>query len=249
MLKWSSLALVIATAFLITNQEKVHAISINNGSFETGNFSNWETVGSTDINVGITPTVETAEEFGVTPINGTYQAVLETLADTTGINSAALETFLGLSSGSLTSLEAEEGSAIKQVITVNAGDKLTFSWNFLTNQVPADPTYNDFAFFSITGVTQLANTNSLTTFSFSRLAEETGYQPYTYNFTTAGTYTLGFGVVDVGDTTVNSALLVDNVELTPVPEPTTMLGILMGIGFGYAAKMRFSPQQKKANLK
>ncbi|MBD2362419.1 PEP-CTERM sorting domain-containing protein [Anabaena minutissima FACHB-250] len=69
------------------------------------------------------------------------------------------------------------------------------------------------------------------------------------NFTTAGTYTLGFGVVDVGDTTVNSALLVDNVKLTPVPEPTTMFGILMGMGFGYAAKLRFSPQQKKPKLK
>ncbi|WP_414579486.1 PEP-CTERM sorting domain-containing protein [Anabaena sp. CCY 9402-a] len=41
----------------------------------------------------------------------------------------------------------------------------------------------------------------------------------------------------------------DNVKLTPVPEPTTMFGILMGMGFGYAAKLRFSPQQKKAKLK
>lgn len=247
MLKWSSLALAIATVFLITNQEKVQAISINNGSFETGDFSNWDTIGSTDINVGITPTVETATEFGITPTHGTYQAVLETLQDETGVNSSTLEQFLGLSSGSLTG--AVEGSAIKQTITVNAGDKLTFSWNFLTNEVPANAEYNDFAFFSLSNINQLANTYDATFFSFSRLAQQTGYQPYTYNFATAGTYTLGFGVVDVGDTTVNSALLVDNVKLTPVPEPTTMLGILMGMGFGYAAKMRFSPQQKKAKLK
>ncbi|WP_236143716.1 hypothetical protein [Nostoc sp. CMAA1605] len=56
--------------------------------------------------MGITPTVETANEFGVTPAHGTYQAVLETLQDETGSNSSNLETFLGLSSGSLTSLGA-----------------------------------------------------------------------------------------------------------------------------------------------
>ncbi|MBD2255012.1 PEP-CTERM sorting domain-containing protein [Nostoc parmelioides] len=238
MLKWSSLALAIATIFLITNQEKVQAISINNGSFETGDFSNWDTTGQA--------TVE-GSSFNVAPADGTYQAVLETLQDETGISSSDLETFLGLSSGSLTG--SVEGSAIKQTITVNAGDVLTFYWNFLTDEVSADPDFNDFAFFSVSNINQLANTYDATVFSFSRLAQQTGYQPYTYNFTTAGIYTLGFGVIDVGDTTVNSALLVDNVELTPVPEPVTMFGILIGAGFGYAAKMRFSPQQKKAKLK
>ncbi|HIK03605.1 MAG TPA: PEP-CTERM sorting domain-containing protein [Trichormus sp. M33_DOE_039] len=238
MLKWSSLALGIATVFLITNQEKVQAIVIN-GSFEDG-FNWWTTTGQT--------TVEDSS-FGVEPADINYQAVLETLQDETGINSSALEEFLELSSGDLTSLGAVEGSAIKQTITVNAGDVLTFSWNFLTDDDSGDQNYNDFAFFSLSNVNQLANTYDATILSFSDLAQQTGYQSYSYNFTTAGTYTLGFGVVDVGDTTVNSALLVDNVKLTPVPEPTTMLGILMGMGFGYAAKMRFSPQQKKAKLK
>jgi hypothetical protein len=239
MLKSPSFALLIAPILLLTQPAQVHAIDITNGSFEDG-FSNWTTTGQTTVK---------GANFGLAPVDGNYQAVLETLQDETGINSSDLENLLGLSSVSLTSLGAVEGSAIKQNITVNAGDVLTFSWNFLTDEVSADPNYNDFAFFSISNINQLANTYDATFFSFSLLAQETGYQSYIYNFTTDGTYTLVFGVVDVGDTTVNSALLVDNVKLTPVPEPITMLGTLMGAGFGYAAKKRFSPQQKKAKLK
>ncbi|WP_414579482.1 hypothetical protein [Anabaena sp. CCY 9402-a] len=176
MLKWSRLALAVATVFLIINQKNVQGIVIN-GSFEDG-FNGWTTTGQT--------TVED-NDFLVAPAAGTYQAVLETLQDETGISGSDLETFLGLSSESL-NLGVFEGSAIKQVITVNAGDKLTFSWNFLTDEEEPNADFNDFAFFSLSNVNRLADTYDTTTFSFSRLAKETGYQPYTYNFTTAGTY-------------------------------------------------------------
>jgi hypothetical protein len=45
--------------------------------------------------------------------------------------------------------EAIEGSAIKQTFTANAGQTLSFSWNFLTNESvgnDANPNFNDFAF-------------------------------------------------------------------------------------------------------
>ncbi|WP_066383572.1 hypothetical protein [Anabaena sp. CA = ATCC 33047] len=235
MWKLTGLAVAVAMSFLTANQGKVYAVALPNGSFESGNFNNWTTIGQT--------TVESAS-FGIAPANGTYQAVLETLQDVTGISASNLETFLELSSGSLTDLGVVEGSAIKRAITVNAGDRLTFDWNFLTDQVPADPDYNDFAFVSLGNINQLANTNSVNSLSFSRLAQQTGYKSYTHKFTTAGTYTLGFGVVDMGDDTVNSALVLDNLQITPVPEPTTIFSSLMVVGLGSAFKIKFAHKRK-----
>ncbi|WP_013334546.1 PEP-CTERM sorting domain-containing protein [Gloeothece verrucosa] len=56
------------------------------------------------------------------------------------------------------------------------------------------------------------------------------------------TLTSGFGVVDVdktsgGDTAVNSALLIDNITVTSVPEPLTLLGIASAALFGAAFKV------------
>lgn len=233
MRKFSIIATATAIGLMFSTAQSSHA-AILNGSFETGNFNSWSTTGQT--------TVEDST-FGVNPANGTHQAVLETLQDTTGVSGSEIENFLGLSSGSLTAMGVQEGSAIKQTFTANAGDVLSFSWNFLTDLDPADTTYNDFAFWTLSSTQeQLADTNNPTNFSFSRLAKETGYQPYSYTLASTGTYTLGFGVVDVGDTTVNSALLVDNVRLssssTAVPEPTTTFGLLASAAFGFRWRRR-----------
>lgn len=219
--------LITAIAFGVSTAKTVQA-AVLNGGFETGTYSNWTTNGST--------TVEDSE-FGVTPVEGIYQAVLETLQDGTGVSGSSLESFLGLTAGDLTSLNVVEGSAIKQVITVNAGDVLTFSWNFLTDQDPPDDTFNDFAFFTLSARSRsLANTFDPVLISFSRLAKETGYQTYSYTIEDAGTYTLGFGVIDVGDSTVNSALLVDKISYQAIPEPLTVLGVATALGFGVKFK-------------
>jgi hypothetical protein len=86
--------------------------------------------------------VKTAS-FVVTPVNGNYQALLQTCVfigacdDNQPLaNANDLESFLGLSGNQLSNLSVVEGSAIKQSITANAGDTLSFSWNFLTDEVP-----------------------------------------------------------------------------------------------------------------
>ena len=129
MFKISSLTLTTALALLLIPSQIVHAVTLN-GSFETGNFDNWTTTGQTSVE---------DSGFGVTPTDGDKQAALQTLQNSTGITAVEIETFLGLSTGTLTNQGATEGSAIKQIVTANAGDILSFSWNFLTDQDP-DPT-------------------------------------------------------------------------------------------------------------
>ena len=219
MLNVSFLTLTTTLTLLLIPSQITHAVTLN-GSFETGNFDDWTTTGQTSVE---------DSGFGVTPTDGNQQAVLQTLQDSTGTTASEIETFLGLSTGTLTNQGATEGSAIKQTITANAGDILSFSWNFLTDQDP-DPTYNDLAFFTLNN-NLIENTNIPNIPSFSNLAQETGYQSFSYTISSSGTYTLGFGIVDRGDTAVNSALLIDNVQTSAVPEPMTILGSLAALGF------------------
>lgn len=161
------------------------------------------------------------------------------------VSQAEVESFLGLST-SLDDLgfgNATEGSAFKQDITVEAGDVLTFDFNFLTNEyTPSD--YNDFGFFSVSpDPISLASTGSDFVSSAMILdgvgfESETGDQSYSYTFASAGTFTIGFGAMNEGDNSVASALLIDDVTLSSsVPEPSTLGLLAIGlVGLGLARK-------------
>ncbi|NEO49525.1 MAG: PEP-CTERM sorting domain-containing protein [Moorea sp. SIO4A3] len=244
-----TVSLVSAATLLSANP----ALAIVNGSFETGDFTEWSTIGNTSIET---------EAFGSGPTDGEFQALLST-----GLFSPVpvsdIETFLGLTAGSLATIPnlpnvdtPTEGSAIQQTFTAHAGDILTFDWNFLTDEftslseeifndvvlfIPEE--FNDFSFVSISQMVDgLADTNSplfiesLTDLFF----EETGFQSFSYTFETSGTFSLGFGVLDEDDFIVGSGLLIDNVELTPVPEPASILGLLAlsALGTGAAFKKK-----------
>ncbi len=119
MFKLPTLTLITVAGLLVATAEISHAAVVN-GSFETGNFSDWNTSGQAS--------VETSS-FQVTPVNGSYQAVLQTCFFTGACddsqsltNANDLESFLGLSVNELSNLGVIEGSAIKQTITANAGD-------------------------------------------------------------------------------------------------------------------------------
>jgi plastocyanin len=220
--------------------------AVINGGFEQG-FNNWETFGSTSI--------ETAE-YGIKPPEGIQQAKLDTFCPPQ-VNSNCKEDgnymelaqFLDLEMNDLDALgngEVYEGSAIKTTLTVEAGDVLTFDWNFLTQDRNANG-FNDFAFAAISLTLQeLADTFSTVPVSFVELTEfsnQTGYKTFTHTFTTAGTFNLGIGVADVTDGSADSALLVDNVSIsrsggsTTVPEPTSLLGFLAVGAFGVGSRL------------
>lgn len=165
--------------------------------------------------------------------NQNSQALLKT--DAVSDNYAALEQFLELTPGALDNVgngQAFEGSALKQTITAQAGEVLTFNWNFLTNEPAQSTNFNDFAFFTINGnPVKLGDTFSSLSTSVAPFERETGFKSKSYSFLTSGTYTLGFGVVDVNDPGNNSGLLIDNVVLSKPPssvsESSTVLGILL----------------------
>ncbi|WYL99109.1 MAG: PEP-CTERM sorting domain-containing protein [Gloeotrichia echinulata DVL01] len=160
------------------------------------------------------------------------------LSTSAGDNDTEIESFLGLSSGDLDALnniDATIGSAIKNSITVEAGDVLNFNWQFETfDYLP----YNDFSFYSIgSSVNKLADVSQVG--DFGQTASQTSY-----TFNTGGTYTVGFGVVNATDTAAQSNLTVG----TSVPEPLTIFGTLTAAGFGVALR-RKQQQQQKATAK
>ena len=86
---------------------------------------------------------------------------------------------------------------------------------------------NDYAFLTINGNAnffKLADMHDSrlhdSTFFLQAFSSETGWQSFSFRVDTATSYTLGIGVMDIGDTdAVDSALLADTVALSAVPEP------------------------------
>lgn len=203
--------------------------AIVNGGFETGDLANWSGIGDTLADDGF---------YGGSPSDGQYHALMTTLSDpgdfTPGLSfidavpAADLESFLGLSAGALSGRGAVEGSAIQQSFVANAGDILSFDWNFLTD----DAGSGDSAFFLIDGMlTPLADANSLSLGPTSSgfFLDETGYSLFTYVLTTSGPNTLAFGVVDADVGFGASGLAIDKVALTVIPLPPALLLFFTGV--------------------
>ncbi len=223
-------ALSIALGAIAATSQSAKAAIIN-GGFETGDFTDWNTIGNTSIVDG---------SFGNSPTEGTYDALLSTGGAT--VSDSAIEDFLGLSAGSLDILggvNATGGSAIKQTFTANAGDILEFDWNFLTNEFT--PTFfNDFSFVSVSSIDLLADTFSDFVTSLTPFSEETGFQTFSFTIPTSGSYTLGLGVLDAADNIIDSGLQIDNVSVQSTPEPASLLGLLAvgAIGANSALKRK-----------
>jgi len=196
----------------IAASQPAHAAIVNGGFEAFPDFAGWTTIGDATIQ----------DSTFKAPPEGSVQAAL---TNNTAVTATQLEAFLNLTAGTLTGTGATTGSAIKQTVNVTAGQLITFKFDFGTNEATPDLNHNDFGFVSVTSnnLGTLANTqssfsptNGLENFS-TVVNKETGYQSYTVQFNASGSYTLGFGVVNVGDTLVTSALLVDDVAQVSGP--------------------------------
>jgi hypothetical protein len=234
---------VLVSVIVVVSATPAMAGPINAG-FETGDFTGWSTFGQTSV---------VTSAFGVTPTEGKFQALLTTGGNAGG--TAGLESFLGLSAGALNTLVGQpviQGSGIKQTFAATPGEKISFNWNFLTNECPTfcgnppNNTFNDTSFGIVSVLySELADTNDVATFfpaSGTGFNEQTGYKNFTSGPLIGGPVTLALGVVDVTDSAFDSALAID-----AVPEPATLL--LFGTtaaGLGLARwRQRMRKQQER----
>ena len=198
--------------------------AVANGDFEIGSLTGWTVAGS-----GSAQTLS----IGVMPPAGVYQGYIETTGNYTAL-APAVATSLGVSGGTIAGLGAGSpvnGTGISQLITVPAGAVLSYDWNFISDELNEPATFNDFAFFTVSGSAYLLASRNASTFDLVSpppgFDGQTDWSTSSYTFPVAGTYTIGFGVYNVGDAGHNSALLLDSVAVS-VPEPglATLLPLL-----------------------
>jgi hypothetical protein len=119
--------------------------------------------------------------------------------------SSGIDNFLDLGNSSVknVSSQATNGSAIKSNFIVNKGDTITFNYMFDTDDYQP---YIDFATYSIgSEVYKLSSVADVGNFGNS------GWKEVTIVAETSGS--LGFAVLNLKDTAVNSSLLIDNVVI------------------------------------
>ncbi len=251
----SAVASVIGLLSLLNAHSSQAAVI--NGDFEDG-FRGYRTIGDTIVN---TDSFESNLGEGATAVmSNTPGAEVDfTFSGNPAVATANLEMFLGLTIGSLRAIATNtviEGSAIKQSFYGNANDILSFDFQFLTDEDVSSEFdnprsgFNDFSFYtwqfsnSPSNVFQLADTFSNFNNSRTPFISETNAQNRSFSLAQTGYYTVGFGVVDVGDNSFSSALSVDNVKLAssePVPVPTSLLALTI---FSFGAFMKRRHWQK-----
>lgn len=209
-------------------------ITFSNGDFEAGNLSGWNTIGSVIATPSTTVTTYNSVVWTVNAA-GNFMAQLQSA----GAAVSTIESTLGVAAGTLNALNTNpdggaltNGSALYRSFSANAGDTLSFAWNYVaTDYIP----YNDPAFALLIGpsasTTVLASINGLGTAVGT--SGNSGWMNFNSTIGTAGNYTLAFVTTNDKDTILNSFLHIDasagtcnpNCPQVGVPEPGS-LGIL-----------------------
>lgn len=239
------------------------AISVFNGSFEHG-LLGWNTYGDVSVqgsSFGIDPTDESgfallttidADEPVVygTPFSDTFALSGGELAALgyTGTDPVEYDTRLHAQYDYLRdySLRPHTGSVVKQTVYADAGQYITFDYNFLTNSGNAS-IHGDLALVVINGTDVLAPLdNHLLNVSTAHLNDnpklipwDSGFQTFSYFAASSGYYTVGIGVFDTADSDLMSALAVDNFKVIDIPEPSSAGLLALGLlGLGAIRRRR-----------
>jgi hypothetical protein len=234
---------LLGVCLLVATIAPVRAASLSNGGFESG-FASWGSFANASIQNTGSICLTAPLTCSASPTNGVSEALLTT---PTTANVSNLESFLGLSAGSLLSQGVTGGSALQQTFTVSSGT-LSFDWNFLTDETLNSVPNNDFAFIVLQGnLTKLTDVTSavLASSDSNFFDSETGFRTFSQTLT-GGTYTVSFVVANRNNTTFQSGLLVDNVNFQSVPEPSTWLGYFL-FSIGFFAAIRRVRQRKNVS--
>ncbi len=239
----NTIKLALLAAVFVGTQAS--AASLQNGDFATTSLApGWTATGNASVNSLLAaPSGKPFQAF-----IGNAGASLYGFGPGSAMGEAALSAALGLPAGGLDSLKQPGdvgnvvlGSAIQQSFTANAGDQISFNWNFLSDE-SSNANGNDFAFLLFDGtLTRLANTFTASGPTLSVFTYETGFKSMSFALPASGAHSIAFGVVDVDDALGASALLVDNVTVTAVPEPSSVMLLLAGLALvGVTARRRIA---------
>jgi hypothetical protein len=229
-----ALAVVTASVGFCTSAMAAPAQFANQG-YEAG-LEGW--ISSGDVTATSESTVDTAlGNWIITPHQTQMAQLNSTPLSSNSTDVQGLDTFFGLNTGTIEAAltgDVTNGAGIKQSFTGLAGDTLTQYWDFVArDSIP----FNDSAFVVINGqVTVLASVENggIEVGDFGH----TGWQSFSYTLPADGTYTVGFGVVNIQDREFDSVLLLDNqagdarfVPASTIPEPETYAMLLAGLAF------------------
>lgn len=167
---------------------------IVNGSFETGNFSGWTLIGYGGV-----------QGASYSPTDGIRAGVITTGGSASPSTIASL-----LGTGPL---GGTAGSALSQIISADAGTTITFDYRFVCNDYMP---FDDFAGVAIDGqviiLGRVENCDGLGG-GPPGFEDANPWATYTHTFNTSGSHTVGFFVLDLLDTAVDSGLVIDRFEI------------------------------------
>jgi len=236
-MKFNKKLLAIAMASVFASS----AFSQNLG-FEDGNTTGWT---STTLSAVGSTTTQAGQNTWVINPYGSYMGQLQIQSGTFN----QMSTALGLTSSSSTGIttllqqQAQTGGGnptpttagwVTKEVTLTAGQTFTLAWQYvsvdyvpfndgsiatLTQNGTSNATVNNYnQQYALLGFTN-PGTGDYSTGSYGA----TGWQVATFQVSTDGTYTLGFGVFNLGDTALSPVLYIDEVQGT-----TTKNGVSFG---------------------
>lgn len=240
-------AILFVASGLIAGTASASVINLPNNDFESGSLSSWSSIGSVSATGSTTVTTFDNVVWSISAAGTTMAHLVSN-----GATISAIESTLGISGGTLNALNTNpnggsltNGSALYQSFSGNAGDTLSFAWDYVaTDYIP----FNDPSYALLVGpsnsVTVLASINGLGLPVGT--SGHSGWQSYSATLSSSGNYTLAFVTTNDKDTVLDSHLFIDNVAgscnptcpppVNNVPEPGTLA--IVGLGLAMLAIRR-----------